>query len=96
MFIASKNHIVIPGAKGRDAVRIPRGFVGNVPNWVGGTDYFKALVKDGKISLSEGVRDEKKSRRGHSPKLEEAGKAEKNDALPEASGEAAKTPVEDS
>lgn len=65
MFIASKNHILIPGADGRNAVRIPRGYVGNVPDWVGGTDYFKALVKCGKIELSEG---KKAASRNSSPK----------------------------
>nr|WP_325301100.1 hypothetical protein [uncultured Oscillibacter sp.] len=53
MFIASKNHILIPGADGREAVRIPRGFVGSIPDWVGGTAYFKALVQCGKITLPE-------------------------------------------
>ena len=96
MFIASKNHIVIPGEEGRRAVDIPRGFIGNVPDWVGRTAYFKALVKNGKISLSKGVREEKKARRTCSPKLEAAGRVEKDEALPEAPGEAAKTPAEDS
>lgn len=53
MFIASKNNILIPGGKDRDDVRIPRGFVGEVPGWLGGTAYFKALVQCGKITLPE-------------------------------------------
>ena len=62
MFIASNNNILIPGVKGKDPVRISKGFVGEVPDWVGGTAYFKALVKCGKITLSEPGKD-KKSRK---------------------------------
>ena len=53
MFIASKNNILIPGTKGQAPVRIPRGYVGKIPDWVGDTAYFKALVKCGKITVSD-------------------------------------------
>lgn len=53
MFIVSKNNILIPGKGDQKAVRIPRGFMGEVPDWVGGTAYFQALVRSGKITLSD-------------------------------------------
>lgn len=67
MFIASKNNILIPGGKDRDGVRISRGFVGEVPDWVGGTAYFQALVQCGKIALSEDGRAKKKSKSSSKP-----------------------------
>lgn len=68
MFIASKNNILIPGGKDRDDVRISRGFVGEVPDWVGGTAYFKALVQCGKIRLSEDSKAKKRSKSSSKPK----------------------------
>lgn len=79
MFITSKNHVLIPGTDGREAVRIPRSYVGNVPDWVGGTAYFQALVKDGKIILSEGG----KAKRGR----KSSSKPPKDETPPPAPGE---------
>ena len=47
-----------------------RGFVGEIPDWAADTDYFRALVKDGKISLPASHKDrdveaaQKKRRKG--------------------------------
>lgn len=59
MFIASKNNVLIPGVPGQKAVRIPRGFMGEVPDWVGGTAYFQSLVRSGKIAMTENGKPKK-------------------------------------
>lgn len=60
MFIASKRYLIIPGEKGREPVSIPKGFMGEIPDWAGGTAYFKALAADGKIVLSEAPKKSRK------------------------------------
>lgn len=57
MFISSNHNIVIPSPDGSVAHPIPKGYVGNVPDWVGETAYFRALVKDGKISVPDSRKD---------------------------------------
>ena len=52
------------------AFPVSRGFVGEIPDWAADTDYFRALVKDGKISLPASHKDrdveaaQKKRRKG--------------------------------
>jgi len=53
-FIVSNRNIVIPGPAGAEPCRLTRGYMGPVPDWVPKTAYFKALVSDGKIVLSQG------------------------------------------
>lgn len=57
MFISSNRNVVIPSPDGSVAHPIPKGYVGNVPDWVGETAYFRALVKDGKISVPDSRKD---------------------------------------
>ena len=45
MFVLSKRNIVIPAPDGSAAVRLME----TVPGWAAETDYFRALVRDGKV-----------------------------------------------
>ena len=56
-FVVSNRNIVIPSPDGRERVKLPRGFMGAVPDWAPKTDYFKALVADGKLIVSESKSD---------------------------------------
>lgn len=49
MFILSKRNIILPSSDGHETIRVARDFVGEIPDWATKTDYFKMLVKDGKI-----------------------------------------------
>lgn len=49
MFVLSKRNIVLPAPDGSAAVRLRAGMMETVPDWAAETDYFRALVKDGKI-----------------------------------------------
>lgn len=52
-FIVSNRNIVIPGPAGAEPCKLSRGYMGPVPDWVLQNVYFKALVADGKIVLSQ-------------------------------------------
>ena len=52
MLVLSKRNIVIPAPDGSTAVRLAREQLAEVPDWAAKTDYFQALVKDGKIVLT--------------------------------------------
>ena len=56
MFILSKRSLILPSPDGSASVRVRRDFVGEIPDWAAGTDYFRALVADGKI-VPTGKRD---------------------------------------
>lgn len=49
MFVLSKRNIILPAPDGSAAVRLRAGMMETVPDWAAETDYFRALVKDGKI-----------------------------------------------
>lgn len=53
MFVLSKRNIIIPAPDGSSAVRLAREQLAEVPDWAAKTDYFQALVKDGKIVLTD-------------------------------------------
>ena len=53
MFVLSKRPIILPSPDGSTSVRLARDFVGEIPDWAAQTDYFQALVKDGKIVVAE-------------------------------------------
>lgn len=56
MFIVSKRNIILPGPDGHK-FRIPKDYMGEAPAWAAKSDYFKALVKDGKIVISKSKKD---------------------------------------
>ena len=49
MFVVSKRNIEIPAPDGSTVVRLRAGLMETVPDWAVNTEYFKALVGDGKI-----------------------------------------------
>lgn len=57
MFIYSDRNVILRSQDGAQAYPVRRGFVGEIPDWAGDTDYFRALVKDGKISLPASHKD---------------------------------------
>lgn len=57
MFIIAKRNIILPGADGSHSLRVQKDFMGNVPDWAAETTYFKELVADGKIIVSQSTRD---------------------------------------
>lgn len=57
MFIYSKRNVVIPAPDGSRSLFIKAGTLGEIPDWVGESPYFQALVKDGKITLPESHKD---------------------------------------
>ena len=52
MFVVSKRNIEIPAPDGSTVVRLRAGLMETVPDWAVNTEYFKALVGDGKIAPS--------------------------------------------
>lgn len=57
MFIYSNRNVILRSQDGAQSYPVHRGFVGEIPEWAGDTDYFRALVKDGKISLPASHKD---------------------------------------
>ena len=49
MFVTSKRNIILPSPDGTASVRLVRDFVGEIPEWAAQTEYYRALVADGKI-----------------------------------------------
>lgn len=49
MFILSKRNVILLSSDGSHTHFVPKGFIGNVPDWATETRYFEALVADGKI-----------------------------------------------
>lgn len=49
MLVLSKRNIVLPVPDGSTAVRLRAGMMETVPDWAANTEYFKALVADGKV-----------------------------------------------
>lgn len=72
MFVLSKRNIIIPAPDGSQSIRLAREQLTDVPDWAVETDYFRALVKDGKIvptdksdkSTQEAAEKKVKTRRG--------------------------------
>ncbi len=57
MFIVAKRNIMIPEPNGDRSFFIPIGYMGTVPEWAANTAYFRELVNDGKIVISESTKD---------------------------------------
>lgn len=57
MIIVSKRNIVIPSDDGKTSYFVPRDYIGKIPDWVTKTRYYGELVKDGKIVVSDTVKD---------------------------------------
>ena len=49
MLVLSKRNIIIPAPDGSPAFRLRAGLMETIPDWAANTEYFKALVADGKV-----------------------------------------------
>ena len=49
MFVLSKRNLLLPSADGAEVFKVRRGWMGEVPDWAAQTDYFRALLRDGKL-----------------------------------------------
>lgn len=49
MFVLSKRNVIIPAPDGSTAAALRRDVMTDIPEWAAQTDYFQALVRDGKI-----------------------------------------------
>lgn len=49
MFVLSKRNVIIPAPDGSTAVALRRDVMTDIPEWAAQTNYFQALVRDGKI-----------------------------------------------
>lgn len=49
MFVLSKRNVIIPAPDGSTTVALRRDVMTDIPEWAAQTDYFQALVRDGKI-----------------------------------------------
>lgn len=56
MFVLSRGNILFNGPNG-ETFRLHKDLMGTVPAWVSDSAYFAALVKDGKIVVSETAKD---------------------------------------
>lgn len=57
MFIICKRRVILPSRDGSKRHLVPRDFIGEIPDWAAETDYFRALVADGKIGVPESHKD---------------------------------------
>lgn len=57
MFILSKRNILFRTPDGAQTHLVRRDFIGNVPDWIGQTRYFRQLVTDGVIAVPETSKD---------------------------------------
>ena len=57
MFVVSKRNIVLRSADGSQAYPVAKGYIGEIPDWAAETEYFRDLVRDGKLGVPESSRD---------------------------------------
>lgn len=57
MFIVAKRNILLPNGDWSQSYAVARGFMGEIPDWAAKTDYFSALVRDGKIEVPASKKD---------------------------------------
>ena len=57
MFILAKRSVILPSSDGSRKYAVPRGYTGEIPDWAADTNYFRALVAEGKLSVPESRKD---------------------------------------
>ena len=57
MFILCKRNILFRTPDGAQTHLVRRDFIGNVPDWIGQTRYFRQLAADGVIAVPETTKD---------------------------------------
>lgn len=72
MIILSKRNIIIPSADGKVKRFIPKDYIGKVEDWVTKTEYYKALVADGKIVESNTTKDKDIDKAAEQPIVDNA------------------------
>ncbi len=82
MFILCKRNILFRTPDGAQTHLVSRDFVGNVPDWIGQTRYFRQLVADGVIAVPETSKD---------ADVQAAAEAEVKDIRPEPEAEDTET-----
>ena len=83
MCILSKRNILFRTPDGAQTHLVRRDFIGNVPDWIGQTRYFRQLVADGVIAVPETSKD---------ADVQAAAEAEVKDIRPEPETEDTETP----
>lgn len=74
MFILCKRNILFRTPDGAQTHLVRRDFIGNVPDWIGQTRYFRQLVADGVIAVPDTTKD---------ADVQDAAEAEVKDIRPE-------------
>lgn len=57
MFVMAKRRVLLHSKDGSLSHLVPRDYVGEIPDWAADTDYFRALVADGKITVPKSRKD---------------------------------------
>lgn len=57
MFILCKRNVLFRTPDGAQTYLVRRDYIGNVPDWIGQTRYFRQLVADGVIAVPETTKD---------------------------------------
>lgn len=57
MFIMSKRNVILPSKDGKQQHSVSRDYIGEIPDWAADTEYFQALVRDGKIVIPDSRKD---------------------------------------
>ena len=74
MLVVSKRNIILPGPNG-ERFHMARDYMGPVPGWAERSAYFRALVEDGKVIVSESrKKKEKAAARNEAPVLRRTGR----------------------
>lgn len=74
MFILCKRNVLFRTSDGAQTHLVRRDFIGNVPDWIGQTRYFRQLVADGVIAVPDTTKD---------ADVQDAAEAEVKDIRPE-------------
>lgn len=83
MFILCKRNVLFRTPDGAQTHLVRRDFIGNVPDWIGQTRYFRQLVADGVIAVPETSRG---------ADVQAAAEVEVKDIRPEPEAEDTETP----
>ena len=59
MIVVSRRNIILPGPNG-ERFHMARDYMGPVPGWAEKSAYFRALVEDGKVIVSESRKKKEK------------------------------------
>lgn len=94
MFVISRRNIILPGPDGSKGYRIPKGYMGDIPDWAAKSGYFQELAADGKIVIPSGKGDSQleKEEKEAGETLRQKQKAQE-EAMGRKTGEKGKTPA---